>query len=118
MKNNYNPVKIYVNGKFINTGTLKIGSFIGDHSKLGIGTLLNTGTVIGACSNIFSGGMPPKFVPSFSWGFTDAFTEFKFEKVIETAKKVMARREVEHTPEYTKLIKKVYELTARERKEW
>ncbi len=118
IKNNYGPVKLYVNGELTNSGELKVGSFIGDHSKLGIGTLLNTGTVVGACSNIFSGGMPPKFVPSFSWGSGNKLEEFKLEKAIETAEKVLGRRKVKQTDEDVELIKKVYEITADERKKW
>lgn len=116
IKNNYGLVKVYVNGELINSGELKVGSFIGDHSKLGIGTLLNTGAVIGACSNVFSGGMPPKFVPSFSWGSGENLEEFKLEKAIETGGRVMARRRIEQTDEDVKLIKKVYEITAEERR--
>ncbi len=118
IKNNYSPVKIYVNGELTDTGTVKMGSFIGDHSKLGIGALLNTGTVIGACSNIFSGGMPPKIVPSFAWGSGNKFVEFKLDKAINLAGKVAARRKVEQTQEDIDLIKKVYELTVEDRKKW
>jgi len=115
LKNTYGPVKVYINGEMMNSGELKVGSFVGDHAKLGIGTLLNTGTVIGAGSNVFGGKMPPKFVPSFSWGAGEEFVEFRLEKALATARVVMSRREVEMSEEDAKLIEKVFELTQAER---
>lgn len=117
IKNNYSDVKMYFKGQMRNTKMMKLGCIIGDHSKLGIGVLLNTGSVIGACTNIFAseGAMPPKYVPSFSWGSGNNFVKHKLEKSLETAKAVFGRRNATFTREDADLIKKVYELTKEER---
>jgi len=97
LKNNYGDVSLfsYKTGKLENTGTQFCGLMMGDHSKTAINTMLNTGTVVGVCSNIFGSGFPPKFVPSFSWGGAGKFEIFNLEKALEIAGKVMARRSVE-----------------------
>ena len=65
---------------------------MGDHSKCGINTMFNTGTVVGVSANIFGPGFPPSFVPSFSWGGLNGFTAYRMDKVVETANLVMDRR--------------------------
>ncbi|MCD6232331.1 hypothetical protein J7K28_06905 [Candidatus Aerophobetes bacterium] len=117
LKNTYGNVKVYVGGKNLDTKEMKVGSFIGDHTKTGIGTLLNTGCVIGVASNLFGGGVTPKFVPSFSWGGKN-FSENKLSKVIEVARVVMRRRDVVQTEADRALLRKVYELTKKEREEF
>lgn len=114
LKNTYGNVKVYVGDKNLDTKEMKVGSFIGDHTKTGIGTLLNTGCVIGAASNVFGGGVTPKFISSFIWGGKD-FVENKLSKVIEVARVVMGRRDVTQTEADRALLKKVYELTREER---
>jgi len=96
LKNNYANVKIwnYPSASFIDTGGQFCGLIMGDHSKCGINTMFNTGSVVGVSANIFGTGFPPTFVPSFSWGGADGFVEYKMEKVLETAKLVMERREI------------------------
>jgi len=117
LKNNYGKIKVLLNGKEINTGLIKIGSMIGDHVKTGIGTLLNTGMTIGFGSNIFGGGMvKEKFVPSFCWGGVEGFTEYKLEKMIDTAEIVMKRRGVKLTSKEKKLFSVLFELSKRERR--
>ncbi len=113
LKNTYGTVKIVVGGKEIDSGEQFLGCFIGDHAKLGIGTLIPTGAVIGVFANVFSGGMIPRTVPSFSWGTKD---EFKFDKAIETAAHAMRRRGRELTSEDKELLKKVFQATTAERK--
>jgi len=115
LKNTYGNVKVYLKEKKIDTEQMKVGSFIGDHTKTGIGTLLSTGCVIGVASNIFGGGTTPEFVPSFSWGGEKRFTENKLDKALEVAKLVMGRRNVKQTEADRELLKKVYELTREER---
>ncbi|NOX97191.1 MAG: hypothetical protein GXO98_03845 [Nitrospirae bacterium] len=115
LKNNYGEVKLYVKGELINSGEIKVGCFIADHTKVGIGTFLNTGTVIGVAANVFGGGLPPKYLPSFSWGGGKEFVEHDPEKAIANAKKIMARRKVEQSPAEAALLRKVYEMTAEER---
>ena len=115
LKNNYGEVKVYVKGELINSGAIKVGCFIADHAKLNIGTLLDTGTVIGVAANILGSSSPPKYVPSFSWGGGREFVEHDPEKAIASAKKIMARRKVEQSPAEAALLRQVYEMTAGER---
>lgn len=97
LKNNYGLVKIWnmARGKMEDTGLTFCGLMMGDHSKAGINTMFNTGTVTGVCANIFDGGFPPKFIPSFSWGGKENSPAYEVEKAIETAKAMYARRGVE-----------------------
>lgn len=94
LKNNYSPVKIhhYQTGKLENTNVLFCGVLMGDHSKTGINTMLNTATVIGVSANIFGGDFPPKYIPSFTWGGNNKTTKFILEKAFEVAENMMARR--------------------------
>lgn len=117
LKNNYGEVKVHVKGELMNSKEIKVGCFIADHTKLGIGTLLNTGTVIGVAANIFGSGLPPKYVPSFSWGGGKEFVEHDPGKAIANAKKIMARRKVEQSSAEAALLRQVYEMTAGEREE-
>lgn len=94
LKNNYGPVRVWTPEGEADTGQSKIGCFLGDHVKTAIGTMLNTGTIIEAGANIF-GGMPPKYVPPFSWGHPDS--TYQLEPFLETARTVMARRDMELT---------------------
>ena len=117
LKNNYKPVKVTLAGKEVDTKMLKVGSFIGDHVKTGIGTLLNTGINVGLGCNIFGGGMvEEKFVPSFSWGKSKEFCEYEIDKFLVTTSVVMQRRKVELTEEDKKLFKKIFDLTEPERR--
>jgi len=96
LKNNYSNIRVSLNKNAIETGLNKVGSFIGDHTKFGIGTLLNTGINIGICCNVFGGDLiADKEIPSFKWGGNGNYLDYKFDKVIETAEVVMQRRGVE-----------------------
>ena len=97
LKNNYGIVKSwnYFSNEFESTETNYCGLIIGDHSKCGINTMFNTGSVVGSFVNIFDSGFPPKFVPSYSWGGKSGFETYKFDKAIEVAKIVMNRRGVD-----------------------
>ena len=94
LKNNYETVKqwSHAEGSFKDTGLQFCGLMMGDHSKTGIATRFNTGTVVDVCANIFGGGLPPTYIPSFAWGGADGFTTYKIEKAFETINKVMSRR--------------------------
>lgn len=94
LKNNYSPVKLwdYTRGSFANTGLQFCGLMMGDHSKCGINTMFNTGTVVGVGANIFGEGFPRTFIASFAWGGSSGFSTFQFPKFLETAKAVMGRR--------------------------
>ncbi|MGH1363022.1 MAG: GlmU family protein [Calditrichia bacterium] len=96
LKNNYGTITALVNGKPVETGSQFVGLIMGDHSKSAINMMFNTGTIVGVNSNIFCSGMPPKFVPSFSWG-GDTATQYGFEKAVEVAAAVMKRRKVNFT---------------------
>ncbi|PWB76468.1 hypothetical protein C3F09_00425, partial [candidate division GN15 bacterium] len=108
LKNNYSSIRVSVGGKMIDTGAIKVGSFIGDHTKFGIGTLLNTGINIGVCCNIFGGGLTSdKEIPSFRWGNTDRFHSYALDKALETAQRTAERRHVTlalHEIELLKII--------------
>jgi UDP-N-acetylglucosamine diphosphorylase/glucosamine-1-phosphate N-acetyltransferase len=97
LKNNYSMVKqySYATGKEENTGLTFCGVVMGDHSKCGINTMFNTGTVVGVAANIFGGGFPNKHIPSFSWGGADELVPYDFEKGIETIRAVKKRRGLE-----------------------
>ncbi len=118
MKNNYSNISIQIGDTKIDSGEMFAGLFIGDHSKSGIGTMFNSGTVVGVCCNIFGGDYPPKYVPSFVWGGSGGFEEYILEKALETARRAMARRDHDLTPEEEKVLRKVFELTMEERQKF
>jgi UDP-N-acetylglucosamine diphosphorylase / glucose-1-phosphate thymidylyltransferase / UDP-N-acetylgalactosamine diphosphorylase / glucosamine-1-phosphate N-acetyltransferase / galactosamine-1-phosphate N-acetyltransferase len=97
LKNNYGRIRVTLDGVEVDTGRMFLGALIGDHSKTGINTMLNTGTVVGVAANIFGGGFPAKSIPSFAWGGSDGFETFRLERAIELARTVMARRSIELT---------------------
>jgi UDP-N-acetylglucosamine diphosphorylase/glucosamine-1-phosphate N-acetyltransferase len=119
LKNNYSTVKAwsYAAGKEISTGLQFCGLIMGDHSKCGINTMFNTGTVVGVSANIYGGGFPPKFIPSFAWGGAEGFQVYEFDKAIETAERVMARRKIELTDIDKQILWQVYEDSNSLRKE-
>ncbi len=106
LKNNYSNVRAYsyLEKDYIETEQQFCGLIMGDHSKSSINSMFNTGTVVGVCANIFDGGFPPKFIPSFSWGGKAGFTQFKMEKAFEVAERVMARRSIDFTEEDQKIL--------------
>lgn len=119
LKNNYEEVKLwsYETEGFAKTGLQFCGLMMGDHSKCGINTMFNTGTVVGVSANIFGSGFPRNFVPSYSWGGASGFTTYMTNKAFQTAKIVMARRQVEFTEEDAKILEHVFEETKKYRKD-
>ena len=119
LKNNYEEVRLwsYETECFAKTGLQFCGLMMGDHSKCGINTMFNTGTVIGVSTNIFGAGFPRNFVPSFSWGGAAGFSTYLTSKAFQTAKIVMARRNVEFSEEDAKILEYVFEETKKFRKE-
>ncbi len=117
LKNNYDTVKIwnYPKGGFKDTGLLFCGLMLGDHSKCGINTMFNSGTVVGVSSNIFGAGYPRNFIPSFAWGGTSGFSTFQLNKAFETASKAMERRNVKLDEVDKKILKVVFDATTSER---
>lgn len=119
LKNNYEEVRLwsYETEGFARTGLQFCGLMMGDHSKCGINTMFNTGTVVGVSTNIFGSGFPRNFVPSFSWGGASGFTTYITKKAFETAKIVMSRRHIEFTEEDAKILEHIFEETKKYRKE-
>ncbi|MFZ1458096.1 MAG: putative sugar nucleotidyl transferase [Saprospiraceae bacterium] len=114
LKNNYLPVKIwsYTHEKFMDTGQQFCGLIMGDHSKAGINTMFNTGTIVGVAANIFGDGFPRTFIPSFSWGGAAGFSTHKVEKAIETAELVLSRKNMLLTEPDRKVLEHIYFNTA------
>jgi UDP-N-acetylglucosamine diphosphorylase/glucosamine-1-phosphate N-acetyltransferase len=94
LKNDYSDVKLwsYPSGRFEPTGLQFCGLVMGDHSKAGINTMFNTGTVVGVACNIFGAGFPRNFIPDFSWGGPQGMTEYRLDKALATTERVLARR--------------------------
>ncbi|WP_298311655.1 GlmU family protein [uncultured Aquimarina sp.] len=120
LKNNYAPVRLwsYETEGFAKTGLQFCGLMMGDHSKCGINTMFNTGTVVGVNTNIFGSGFPRNFVPSYSWGGNSGFTTYLTKKAFEVAKVVMSRRNIELTEEDQKILEHVFEETKMWRKSY
>jgi len=118
LKNNYDEVKIWseAKGTFVKTGLQFCGLFMGDHSKCGINTMFNTGTVIGVSANIFGGGFPRNFIPSFSWGGSSGMTEYKLDKAAATTERVFARRAKEFTKADAELMQFIFDKTQDQRR--
>lgn len=119
LKNTYDEVKLwsYPQEKFIPTGQQFCGLIMGDHSKCGINTMFNTGTVVGVFANIFGHGYQRNFIPSFSWGTsTIGYTTYDVKKALEVANLVMARRNQQLGPQDAEILKNVYEYTFTYRK--
>jgi UDP-N-acetylglucosamine diphosphorylase/glucosamine-1-phosphate N-acetyltransferase len=114
LKNNYSNVRMwdYSTRNMKDSGLQHLGMVMGDHSKAGIQTMFNTGTIVGVASNIFGEGFPPKFIPSFSWGGASGLSTHRLEEAMLTAKRVMARRDITFNGEDESILKKVFELSA------
>ncbi len=113
LKNNYSTVKIwnYEQKTYIDTNKTFCGLTMGDHSKAGINTMFNTGTVVGVSANVFGGGFPRKFIPSFAWSEGENFVNFDFQKAIEVAQKVMQRRNIALSEDEKEILKHVLSIT-------
>ena len=118
LKNNYAEVRLwdYDTEKFAKTGTQFCGLMMGDHSKCGINTMFNTGTVVGVSANIFGAGYPRNFIPSFSWGGTSGMQTFKTTKAFEVAAVVMARRGLEFDAQQQAILNEVFEISKQRRR--
>ncbi len=114
LKNDYGEVKLwnYPAGRFLSSGEQFLGLIMGDHSKCGINTMFNTGTVVGVFCNIFGAGYPRNFIPSFSWGGKQGFSTYQLVKTSKVAKKVMARRNIEFSKADENILKIVADATS------
>ncbi|WP_417886803.1 GlmU family protein [Zunongwangia sp.] len=118
LKNNYAEVKLwsYQSERFENTGLQFCGLLMGDHSKCGINTMFNTGTVVGVSCNIYGTGFPRNFIPSFSWGGSAGMKIYQTSKAFEVAELVLKRREEEFTEEDKEILTHVFEETSKFRR--
>jgi len=114
LKNNYAEVRLwsYETENFAKTGLQFCGLMMGDHSKCGINTMFNTGTVVGVNANIFGSGFPRNFIPSFSWGGSKGFTTYETSKAFEVAREVMKRRGLEFTAQDSAILEHIFKLSA------
>jgi UDP-N-acetylglucosamine diphosphorylase/glucosamine-1-phosphate N-acetyltransferase len=119
LRNDYGEVTVIQRGLNVPTGMSKVGCFLGDHTKTGLGTLLNTGTSVGAfCSLLPAGRFAPKYVPSFtSWWNGSLREAFTRDQLLTTAEIAMARRGVTMTAEHTALYAGLWEDTKEERRQ-
>ena len=119
LKNNYAEVRLwdYETEGFARIGLQFCGLMMGDHSKCGINTMFNTGTVVGVSANIFGSGFPRNFIPSFSWGGSAGMITFKTNKAFEVAEVVMSRRDIAFTENDVKILEHVFEETKRWRRD-
>ena len=117
LKNNYANVKLfsYLNDEMKDTGLQFCGLIMGDHSKTGINTMLNTGTVVGVGANIFGAGFPPTHIPSFYWGGSEKGDTYKPDKLFETAEKVFARRGLIFSETEKEILMQIFNSTTRYR---
>lgn len=117
LKNNYAEVKLwsFETERFAKTGLRFCGLMMGDHSKCGINTMFNTGTIVGVSTNIYGSNFPRNFIPSFSWGGAAGFTTYKMDKVNEVAAVVMQRKHLTYTEQEQKILTHIFDITAKYR---
>lgn len=120
LKNDYGPVKVPIRGRLVDSGRVKVGAFIGDHTKTSIGSLLPTGSVIGVMCNLVTSGEPyPKYIPSFTWYVKGQVRSWiSLDSMIKAAERMMTRRGVQMREAEKKLYRRLYEETRGERREF
>ncbi|TVR43337.1 MAG: glucose-1-phosphate thymidylyltransferase [Bacteroidia bacterium] len=113
LKINYDEIRLwdYAEKSFVSTGLTFCGTFMGDHSKCGINTMFNTGTVVGVNAQVFGSGFMRNFIPSFAWGGTSGFTTVDFPKALEVAQRMYVRRNKEFTHLDEEILKNAFEHT-------
>jgi UDP-N-acetylglucosamine diphosphorylase/glucosamine-1-phosphate N-acetyltransferase len=120
LKNNYDEVKVWdeAANKSIKTGLVFCGLLMGDHSKCGINTMFNTGTVVGVSCNIYGGSFPDKFIPSFSWGGSEGMVTYAFDRAMLTANKMMERRGKKLSDPELEMYQYLFQKTAKQREQF
>jgi UDP-N-acetylglucosamine diphosphorylase/glucosamine-1-phosphate N-acetyltransferase len=118
LKNNYEEVKLWSEHeqRFVKTGLQFCGLMMADHSKCGINTMFNTGTVVGVSANVFGAGFPRNIIPSFSWGGASSITEYKLDKAMQTMQAVYTRRNKTVSDAERKMYAHIFELTQASRR--
>lgn len=109
LKNNYGSIQVVINGKSVETGRQFFGMVMGDHSRTGINTMINTGTIIGTACNIFGANYPQRYIPDFSWGGSELLRLYRFDKFLQNAKAMTERRGVTLSEEEIQLLRTIYE---------
>jgi hypothetical protein len=112
LKNTYGAVRLEVAGTTIETGQQFLGSLLGDHAKTAIGTLLGTGTVVGAGANVFDAVRPPKYVAPFAWG-GNSRERMSRDGFLKTVERVLPRRDVEVSDATRAVLGRVYDWGTR-----
>lgn len=116
LKNTYGKIRYQRDADtLIETGAQFLGSLIGDHTKIGIGQLLSTGSNLGVGCNIFGGGVAPKYIPSFSWGGMEGWQEHELECCLKTVHTTLARRNARLRPSSEDVMRNVFQQTGGER---
>ncbi|MBN1231867.1 MAG: hypothetical protein JXA60_00745 [Candidatus Coatesbacteria bacterium] len=119
LKNNYSQIRIQLaSNRIYTTNLIKLGSIIGDHSKTAIGTLLNSGTTVGIGCNVIGNGLQPKYFPSFCWGGSEGFKEYDLAKFLETATKVMSRRDYKGAKKELRHLRRLFGITRSDRQDF
>lgn len=116
LKNTYGPIRMMVSGRRVETGEIFVGCFIADHVKTSIGTLIYGGRKVGVASHLH--GVVGRDVPSFTHyaeSLGAGAVELRIDSVVETAKRMMARRGLTLAPEEERLLRTLYELSREER---
>jgi UDP-N-acetylglucosamine diphosphorylase/glucosamine-1-phosphate N-acetyltransferase len=113
LKNNYSPIYVRFGEETLDTGSTFLGSIVGDHTKTGINSMLNTGSIVGVSCNLFGSGYMPKLIRSFSWLNADSKETFLYDrhKAVQTAKVSMRRRNIRMSSQYEELFNYLYEKT-------
>jgi UDP-N-acetylglucosamine diphosphorylase/glucosamine-1-phosphate N-acetyltransferase len=109
LKNTYGTVQLWTPDGVRETGLQFLGTLFGDHAKTGIGLRLTTGTVLGAGANVYGSEMPPKAVAPFAWGEASAFSDYRVEKFLEVAERMMARRHVTLSDSMRRQLRAAYD---------
>ncbi|MBQ9470994.1 MAG: glucose-1-phosphate thymidylyltransferase, partial [Bacteroidales bacterium] len=117
LKNNYAEVKLwsYALRRFEKTGLQFCGLIMADHSKCGINTMFNTGTVVGVAANIFGSGFPRNFIPSFAWGGAAGLEVHALSMALGTAAQAMARRGLELSANDREILGHIFSLETPEK---
>jgi UDP-N-acetylglucosamine diphosphorylase / glucose-1-phosphate thymidylyltransferase / UDP-N-acetylgalactosamine diphosphorylase / glucosamine-1-phosphate N-acetyltransferase / galactosamine-1-phosphate N-acetyltransferase len=115
LKNNYSDIRVVLEGKEYQTGLRFLGTIMAEHSKCGINTMFNTGTVVGVGCNIYGGDFPPKAIPGFTWGGAEGLVEHEFDRCAATAGVVMQRRGQALTDAEQRLLRDVFVCTSKQR---
>lgn len=113
LKNNYSNVKVwdYTTNEYVSSGTQFCGLFMADHSKCGINTMFNTGTVAGVSANIFGAGFPATHIPSYTWGGVGSSKEYNIDVAVKVARSVMSRRHIDLDDASESILRHVFEMT-------